>query len=130
MILGPCDHCQTPIRVGTACPHCGKTGTSPFLNAAVLALGLTLTGCSGPAPITLGSKDSDSGTTTDTHRDTDTQTAQAMYGVAMTDADGDGYPSAAEGGNDCDDNNKDIHPGAKEIPGDNLDSNCDGSDNT
>ncbi len=40
------------------------------------------------------------------------------------DADGDGYTSDV----DCDDNNDLVHPGAEEINGDGLDSNCDGED--
>lgn len=52
------------------------------------------------------------------------------YGVALTDADGDGYIDASMGGDDCDDMNADIHPGALEKPGDGVDSNCDGDDDT
>jgi hypothetical protein len=56
-----------------------------------------------------------------------------MYGAGDTadtgdvDADGDGY-TVADG--DCDDTNADIHPGATETPGDGVDSNCDGNDDT
>jgi len=52
------------------------------------------------------------------------------YGVPITDQDGDGYNDTAFGGDDCDDTNANIHPGAAETPGDGIDSNCDGSDNT
>ena len=41
--------------------------------------------------------------------------------------DGDGY--TPEDG-DCDDDNADVNPGAEETPGDGVDSNCDGEDDT
>jgi hypothetical protein len=52
------------------------------------------------------------------------------YGVPITDQDGDGYFDATFGGDDCNDANPDIHPGASETPGDGIDSNCDGGDDT
>jgi hypothetical protein len=62
----------------------------------------------------------------------------ASYGVAMTastgsgiaDQDLDGYFDVCCGGDDCDDANPNIHPGASETAGDGVDSNCDGSDDT
>ena len=100
---------------------------------ALVAL-LGLTAC--------GDEEKDTSTTdtavTDTASDTDTEetdipddTAVAvMYGVPDTgswDNDGDGY--TPEDG-DCDDNNPDIHPDAREIVGDGVDSNCNGEDDT
>jgi hypothetical protein len=41
------------------------------------------------------------------------------------DADGDGYTSVVSGGDDCDDANPSIHPGAHELCGDHQDNNCD-----
>lgn len=42
------------------------------------------------------------------------------------DHDGDGYKDEACGGNDCDDSNSSINPGADEVCGDNVDNNCNG----
>jgi hypothetical protein len=46
------------------------------------------------------------------------------------DNDGDNYISIHCGGNDCDDNNADIHLGAAETCGNGIDENCDGVDDT
>jgi hypothetical protein len=55
---------------------------------------------------------------------------EPAYGVMETgmrsDADGDGYFE----GDDCNDADDSIHPGAKETPGDGVDSNCDDADDT
>ncbi len=44
------------------------------------------------------------------------------------DADSDGHQDAACGGDDCDDSNADIHPGATEVCGDGIDQDCNGTD--
>lgn len=46
----------------------------------------------------------------------------------LTDADGDGVESEAAGGNDCDDNDPNIYPGAPDAWYDGIDSNCEGDD--
>lgn len=44
------------------------------------------------------------------------------------DRDGDGHPTPAGGGDDCDDSNAEVYPDADDPTGDGLDSNCDGVD--
>jgi len=46
--------------------------------------------------------------------------------VPGADADGDGYISDQEGGDDCDDSDPNINPGATEVCDDGIDNNCDG----
>ena len=56
----------------------------------------------------------------------------ALYGVDVVDTaylDGDGDGFTPEDG-DCDDDNPEVHPEATETPGDGIDSNCDGEDDT
>ena len=91
--------------------------------ALVALLGLTACGEE--------SKDTaeDTAVTEDTGMISDSGMAD-LYGVPDTaswDNDGDGY--TPEDG-DCDDNNPEVNPGADETPGDGVDSNCDGEDDT
>ena len=58
-------------------------------------------------------------------KSTDTSTDVPVEG---TDADGDGFASTETGGEDCDDFNPDVYPGAADSVGDDKDQNCDGLD--
>ncbi len=49
---------------------------------------------------------------------------------STVDEDEDGFVDENEGGDDCDDSDPDINPDAEEVPGDGVDSNCDGEDDT
>lgn len=107
----PCPECACFVRDEATCPHCGhrlRAGSALSPTAAALMLGLAATGCIGAG---------------------DSGDAVALYGVADTgsvDNDGDGW-TARE---DCDDDDADIHPEAEETAGDEVDSNCDGEDDT
>jgi hypothetical protein len=106
MPLIPCARCgQHHLRSDARCPHCGAGRVhSAGRSRAALALGLGLAGCA---------------------------TTTALYGVEVTDTsfyadvDGDGF-SQADG--DCNDADDAVFPGAPELPGDGVDSDCDGED--
>ena len=103
-----CPDCSTPrVTDGGACPSCGATRLSASSLPSVLGV-LGLSFVSG------GCFESNS-----------------KYGMPDTggyeDADGDGW-SVEDG--DCDDTDDTVHPDATETPGDGVDSNCDGSDDT
>lgn len=51
-----------------------------------------------------------------------------VYAGAPSDADGDGVENPAWGGNDCDDADAGLYPGATEVAGDGIDQDCDGVD--
>lgn len=86
---------------------------------------LLLAACAGkPAGDTPPYRSDDSARSDDSERD-DTAPPDDSDTDPPDDADGDGYTSD-EG--DCDEADPAIHPGAEEVPGDGIDSNCDGVD--
>ncbi len=59
-------------------------------------------------------------------KNTDTATAGDQdTGSTVVDADGDGYGDAASGGDDCDDTDASVNPGAEETPYNGVDDDCD-----
>lgn len=122
MKLDTCRSCPGLIpRGGSSCPHCGAAVTTEPQGARAALGGLTgrvariATG--GAVAITLmacyGAPN-----------------RAAMYPDMPRDDDGDGFMSKARGGNDCDDANPEIHPGASDAAGDGIDQDCDGADGT
>lgn len=75
-----------------------------------------------------GSEDTGSGDTAEDTGTADTDTGTEDTGTAYVDADSDGYGSTASGGDDCDDANSGISPGAIEIADDGIDQDCSGAD--
>lgn len=131
--LVPCAACSELVFQGSCtCPHCGARHpcASRAASRAAILLGLALAGCGAH------SHDSSGGDDTSTGDDGSGSTieSQGDYSGGITDSDvdgdNDGYASTDRGGDDCDDDNPDIHPGATETPGDDVDSNCDGADDT
>ena len=53
-------------------------------------------------------------------------TGRGVDGLPV-DADGDGYGNAADGGDDCDDTDPAVNPGADELCGNEVDDDCDGT---
>jgi hypothetical protein len=75
-----------------------------------------------------GCPDSDGDGVGDAEDACPTVKGKAPNGCRLPDEDGDGFASIAAGGNDCNDENPAINPGARDIPGDGIDQNCDGHD--
>ncbi len=71
----------------------------------------------------------DTATLTITTNDPDNATATVrLLGAVVTDEDGDGHASIEAEGDDCDDGDAEVYPGAEDEFYDGKDSNCDGAD--
>ncbi|MCB9674371.1 MAG: putative metal-binding motif-containing protein [Alphaproteobacteria bacterium] len=106
MAMVSCPGCRAVANAeACVCPECGlklrSCSSKVARTASAMMLGLAL-GCDGgPQP-------------------------EPAYGIPFVDDDGDGYESDV----DCDDTDANIYPEADETPGDGVDSNCDGEDDT
>jgi hypothetical protein len=122
MKLDTCRSCPGLIpRRASSCPHCGASceprASQGGLSGGGLAGRVARVATGGAVAITLmacyGAPN-----------------RAAMYPDMPRDDDGDGFMSKARGGNDCDDANPEIHPGATDTAGDGIDQDCDGADGT
>lgn len=110
--LTPCPSCTGLVPAHTStCPHCEASVSSPSPLLSRLARGVL--GVAGGSTLAI--------------------TLMACYGLPpcedTDDEDSDGsYGQLCAYGDDCDDTNADIHPGADDPEGDDIDQNCDGVD--
>jgi hypothetical protein len=108
MTLITCTGCGECHYLADSCPHCLERPRQARSRTAIL-LGLGLAACG------------------DAKEDSAIYDVQALYGDAMVgDYDGDGWPE----GEDCDDEDANVHPEAEETPGDGIDSNCNDEDDS
>jgi Putative metal-binding motif len=137
-VLDQCDATPAPGTPGRPCepaeeeaPGGGLTKVrlrfTPF-NADGDAFPDTLDACPNATGTFRGCPDSDGDGVGDADDACPMVPGKAANGCRRPDEDGDGYIAAAAGGNDCNDNDAAINPGATDLPHDGIDQNCDGHD--
>ena len=96
----------------------------------LVALLLLSAGCTHPEKVEPSPTETGEDTASDCEHegcdsaiDTDTDTSTD----ADADADADGFASVETGGEDCDDSDAEVHPGADELPYDGVNNDCDAS---
>ncbi|MDI3283469.1 putative metal-binding motif-containing protein [Polyangium sp. 15x6] len=107
-MLKTCVSCEGFVPgSASSCPHCGAAAEKVPSALAGFGKSLAALATGGAMAVTL----------------------MACYGLPpcdpADDKDGDGFCPWHD---DCDDTNKDIHPGAQDTTGDGIDQNCDGTD--
>lgn len=106
-----CSVCETFLPAGVRCFSCGlgSSGAARVLGLALMSAGLAA--CQSMYGIAVVKPTLDSFDSGDT---------------ALRDRDEDGFASDV----DCNDHDPQVFPGAPDTPGDGLDTNCDGFDDT
>jgi MYXO-CTERM domain-containing protein len=91
----------------------------------MIVLGFNLMpGCTSSSPFP-GGEELSCESNDDCHPDYRCIASRCVTALECTDLDGDTYCDQREGGDDCNDNRKEVHPNAQEVC-DNIDNNCDG----